>query len=146
MMKKKKMKMKLMKNDKRAKLMPMKKMKHWIWTLMQMMVKIFPVMTLVSGTIFPAGLGLYLVVSNLFRIAQRNGTTVTHLQTINGLQNANRILGLPEALGRHPRRRATTVTVAAVRIAARVRSASRWRVALLGSEGPDMYTAVYLRQ
>ena len=39
--------------------------------MMQTMVKIFPVMTLVSGTVFPAGLGLYLVVSNLFRIAQQ---------------------------------------------------------------------------
>ena len=39
--------------------------------MMAMMMKFFPVMTLVSGAYFPAGLGLYIVVSNIFRIAQQ---------------------------------------------------------------------------
>ena len=38
---------------------------------MQMMTRIFPVMTVMSSLIFPAGLALYFVVSNLFRIAQQ---------------------------------------------------------------------------
>ena len=38
---------------------------------MQIMTKVFPVMTLVSSLFFPAGLGLYMVVGALFRIAQQ---------------------------------------------------------------------------
>ena len=41
--------------------------------VMQMMMKFMPVMTLLSGVYFPAGLGLYIIVSNLFRIAQQEG-------------------------------------------------------------------------
>lgn len=38
---------------------------------MALMTRVIPVMTLVSGLMFPAGLALYFVVSNLFRIAQQ---------------------------------------------------------------------------
>jgi len=38
---------------------------------MQMMTRIFPVMTFGSSLVFPAGLALYFVVSNLFRIGQQ---------------------------------------------------------------------------
>jgi len=38
---------------------------------MQMMTKFFPMMTLMSGVYFPAGLGLYILISNLFRITQQ---------------------------------------------------------------------------
>lgn len=38
---------------------------------MQMMTRIFPIMTFGSSLVFPAGLALYFVVSNLFRIAQQ---------------------------------------------------------------------------
>jgi YidC/Oxa1 family membrane protein insertase len=38
---------------------------------MQVMMRIFPVMTVFSSLIFPAGLAVYFVVSNLFRIAQQ---------------------------------------------------------------------------
>ena len=40
---------------------------------MQIMLKVFPVMTLVSSLFFPAGLGLYMTVGALFRIAQQEG-------------------------------------------------------------------------
>ena len=40
---------------------------------MQIMLKVFPVMTVVSSLFFPAGLGLYMVVGALFRIAQQEG-------------------------------------------------------------------------
>ena len=39
--------------------------------MMAMMLKFMPAMTLMSGTLFPAGLGLYILISNLFRIAQQ---------------------------------------------------------------------------
>jgi YidC/Oxa1 family membrane protein insertase len=38
-----------------------------------MMVKFFPMMSLMSGLVFPAGLGVYMAVQNLFRIAQQEG-------------------------------------------------------------------------
>lgn len=38
-----------------------------------MMMKFFPIMSVMSGLAFPAGLGVYMVVQNLFRIAQQEG-------------------------------------------------------------------------
>lgn len=41
---------------------------------MQMtMIKFFPIMSFMSGLFFPAGLAVYMVVQNLFRIAQQEG-------------------------------------------------------------------------
>lgn len=37
------------------------------------MIKFFPIMSLMSGLVFPAGLGVYMAVQNLFRIAQQEG-------------------------------------------------------------------------
>ncbi|HUR49639.1 MAG TPA: YidC/Oxa1 family membrane protein insertase [Acidimicrobiales bacterium] len=37
------------------------------------MIKFIPIMSLMSGLVFPAGLALYMLVQNLFRIAQQEG-------------------------------------------------------------------------